>query len=135
MRPGAQGLPIALDAHCLPLKAALHPAPSTHLQSPLVGEAPRVTQRLSSYHFCWGIGRVSLCTRSSRAVLVSPVCQLCCLLFFKVRPCENFFLVQFPWTGELDMGLEPFAPQRGDLHGHDILHTCGSLHVGWGCGI
>lgn len=47
------------------------------------------------------------------------------LLFivFKVRPCEELVsLVQFPWTGSWTWGFRPFAPQRGDLLGHDILH-------------
>ena len=97
----AQSLPIALVARCLSLKAALHPCPqhapsvtpsqwSSSCDPALVKLPPLLGHRSSQFvHKIFKSG-----------VLVSPVCQLCCLLFFKVRPCENLF----PGAVSLDWG-------------------------------
>lgn len=130
----AQSLPIALAAHCLSLKTALSPAPARTFSHPwsvklLVWPGTCLAMPLLGHRSSRFVHRYL------QQVLVSPVCQLCCLLFLKSDLVRTCFLVQFPWTGSWTWGLNPFAPQRGDLLGHDILHTSGSHAVGWGCGI
>lgn len=101
VRLEAQSLPITLHAHCLSLNAVLHPCPQ---------HAPSVTP--SQWSSLYDLVLIKLPPllghRSSQVVhkifksrvSVSPVCQLCCLLLFKVRPCENLL----PGAVSLDWG-------------------------------